>query len=319
MNLVEFWKGTREELQVIKKASSEGRKLTKKEEENRRKAAFATQRRILLRRILAVGGATVAGSTGIAVNTFIRAADQEALTVDVNKEAAYQSYVDSFASVAKGDQEAEEILKFFLERKKRGKLSGRNILADEPGTTGTNFYTVIVDPVKDRQAFAEMPGVAEFKQNVSPSFLLLKSIPISSVWKGVLLGHEAYHVYQWLNNIEQKRQDGFLKGEQEAYEMEFRLLDRASKGRFRQVLRQQAPLVRQDSYRGRLSSDDERLFHSVFPPVLSEEEMSFRIPAYLIALNFSVAEMRSSSGSQATENKLKYIRSIFQGNIPLLR
>ncbi|MCL5018999.1 MAG: hypothetical protein M1426_00775, partial [Patescibacteria group bacterium] len=69
----------------------------------------------------------------------------------------------------------------------------------------------------------------------------------------------------------------------------------------------------------RLSSDDERIFQSIFPPVMSEEEITLRIPAYLVALNFTVAEMRSENPLQATQEKVKYLDKVFKGEIPLMR
>lgn len=317
MNLLEIWRGTPKELDAISKAQNLLESKRKVPERTRKEildAGHSAQRRILLKRIGVGGGIVVSGGLGYVISRILETSDVASITA--NKEAAYRSYIESFATLAQGDEEAEKILSFFIERRKRGKLVGNNILADEPGVSGQNFYTVMVDPVKDHEVSRNMRGASEFKQNLNPPSLLLRTSPMTSIWRGALIGHEALHVYQWLNGIEQQRGDGFFRGEQEAYDLEFRLLDRATGGRFKQILRQQAPSVAQNSYRGKLSSDDERAFQALFPSVQNEDEIALRIPAYIVALNFTVAEMRSAN---PTDEKIKYLRQVFGGSIPLLR
>lgn len=320
MNLLEIWRGTPQELKAIARAENlDDRKISPKEKKKRHDEAFSAQRRILLKKIFLATGFTGVGSAVIVAAKAIADGQERADILEADKESAYQSYIESFSEVAKGDTEAEAVLMFLKERRRRGKLVGDKIYADEPGVAGVNFYTVMVDPVRDSKFSQNMGGAGVFRNDDNPQSLLLRTSSMSSVWKGVLLGHEGLHVYQWLNNIEQRRPDGFYRGEQEAYDLEFRLLDRTTEGRFKQALMQQAPSVAQNSYRGRLSSEDERIFQSLFPPAQSEEEMAFRIPAYIVALNFTLAERRSDSISQATDAKIKYMQQLFNGSIPLMR
>lgn len=313
MRITEIWTGTATEQQTLEtsQSSREKPKLSKQDKVTIQ-AARNISRRIFLRRVGAVAGSTAIAGVGFLAYEALKETEPDT-------EKAYNSYLQSFELIAQEDEQATELLRFFKERRKKAKLVKGAIISEEPGDPNKNFYTVIVDPVRNRREYLGMQGVAEYKYTETPTILILKDVPMTPIWKGALLAHESLHVFQWLNGIERARPDGFLSGEQEAYDLEFRLLDRATDGRFKMALRQQAPSVEKDKYRGRLSGNDLNAFESIFSPPLSKDEVDLRIPAYFVALNFTVAEMRSNSQAEAAEKKIDYIRRVLSGEIPMLR
>lgn len=284
-------------------------------------AAEVLTRRLFLRRVLVSGGATAAlvatGGLGylIASQDRIRTTPTE---TPEGYEETYLEYLSAFESVVGVDEEANRLLGFFKERRRRGYLKGNVVFADEEGNTAINFYTAIASPARNPEAINSMQGFAQYDHKASPTRLLLKRVSIDRVWAGVMLAHEALHVYQWLTGFEPSRPDGFMLGEQEAYELELRLLNNQTGSRFREVLQKRAQGVETDKYRGRLSADDLREIASLFTPPKSRDEEDARIPVYIIGLNYVVAESRAQTPEEAKQLKTDYIRSVFEGKIPLL-
>lgn len=276
------------------------------------RAEGITRRLFLRKAAVLIGGSVVLAGTGKLAFDLVFGESPEVY------EETYTEYLNAFESVVVDDVEAKEILNFFKERRKRGYLKGNIILSDEEADADINFYTVIADPNKNREAFNNFQGVAEFNNQDTPTRLMLKKIPIDNVWAGAILAHEAFHVYQWLSGIEPNRADGFMLGEQEAYEFEIRLLDRQTSGKLKEIAKRRAVNVADNSYRGRLSPDDLKEFSSLFNPAKSLDEEGARVPIYIIALNYAVAESRAQTPEEAKKLKTEYIRDIFEGRIPLL-
>lgn len=312
MPIIEIWTGTKLEKEILEAAKRVQRKEKKsKQDKTLLQNAHKISRRILLRRAGSTAALAALGGAGVFTYEALRRTQPET-------EKAYDSYLQSFEFISQGDKKATDILRFFKERRKRGKITAGKIIADEPGDI-KNFYTVVIDPVRNRGEYINMKGAAEYRHAENPTILVLKDVPMTTIWKGVLLAHESYHIYQWLNGIEQSRPDGFLRGEQEAYDFEFDLLDKLTDGHFKAALRQQASLIEENKYRGRLSSNDLALFESLFPAPLSQDEVDLRIPTYLIALNFAAAEMRSKTPEETISKKMEYIDAVMSGQIPLLK
>lgn len=278
-------------------------------------------RRLFLRRVLVGGGVAAAlaatGELGYLIASHDRTRTTPAETPE-GYEETYLEYVSAFESVVGEDEEANRILGFFKERRKRGYLKGRAVLADEEGNTAINFYTAIVDPARNPESFNSMQGFAQYDNTAGLTLLLLKRVPTDRVWAGVILAHEALHVYQWLTGSEPSRPGGFMLGEQEAYELELRLLNTQTDGRLKEVLQRRAEDVEPDKYRGRLSSDDLREIASLFTSPKSRDEEDARISVYIIGLNYAVAESRAQNPEEVKRLKTDYIRSVFEGKIPLL-
>lgn len=309
--MLEIFTGTREEkasektIYTLQKKS----RLSRRDKEALSNAQRVTRRLFIRRIILAGGGLVVAGVGALSI--------PECAKEDFD-EAVYNKYLQGFESLVGNDIEANGLLKFFKERRKMGIIKDNLPLSRESLDPQIHFYTAIVDPRRHRVVFDAMLGFAQYKFSQSPTYLLLKKVPIDDIWAGALLAHESLHIYQWLSGIEKSRPDGFMIGEQEAYDLEFRLLDNATGGRFKEVLLQRVQDVREGAYRGRLSSQDLDSLSGLFNKPLSQDEEGLRMPAYIVALNFTVAEMRASSKEEAKRAKVGYIRSVFEGRIPLL-
>lgn len=307
----EIWKPrhVRQAEQTVNRLKAK-QKLTSADNKSLSNARLVT-RRWFLQRAVAVGAVTVAAGAGIVI-----------VVKELGKEPVYEEtylhYLNSFESVAKDDEEATKLLNFFKERRKRGILRGDMVIADEPGQGGLNFWTVIVDPVRHKKVYDSMEGFSKYVQNETPTRLLLQNIPVSSLWSGVLLAHESVHIYQWFNRIEQSRPNGFIQGEQEAYELELRLIDKATGGRFKQVLLEQAKFIEPDKNRGMLSSDDYDRLSSLFSASASREEDGLRIPAFTIAINFAAEELRSTSPQAVKQAQMRYLDAVYSGRIPIM-
>lgn len=283
--------------------------------------AQVLSRRLFIRRISVGLGSTITltgiGALGYLLTTQDHNRPQPKESPE-SYEETYIEYLSAFESVVGEDQEAKSVLAFVKERRRRGYLRGDGVFADESGNTATNFYTAIVDPIRHRQIFNNMQGFAEFNHRVVPTRLLLKRVPIDRTWAGVVLAHEGFHAYQWLSGIEPSRPDGFILGEQEAFELEIRLLNNQTSGKLKEVVQRRTSDVEPGKYRSRLSSDDMAEISSLFSPAKSQDEEGIRIPVYIIALNYAVAESRVQNQDEAKKLKTEYIRSVFEGRIPIL-
>lgn len=309
--MLEIFTGTKEEKTAIKTISRLHIKsrLTRRDEEALRDAKRIT-RRLFIRRIVVTGGGLVVASLG--------ALSLPECAKEDSDEAVYNKYLQGFESLVDNDIEANKLLNFFKNRRKLGTIKYNLPIPQEPLDPQIHFYTAIVDPRRDKMVFDTLAGFAQYEHRSLSTYLLLKKVPIDGVWAGALLVHESLHIYQWLSGIEQSRHDGFMIGEQEAYDLEFRLLDNATVGKFKEILIQRAQDVRDGAYRGRLSSQDFYSLSSLFNKPLSQDEEGLRRAAYIVALNFTIAEMRASSKEEAKRAKVGYIRSVFEGRIPLL-
>ena len=301
--------------------------LNHKDQEDLKVAQGLSRRLFLKQGSLVVGGTAGVGTGGFGLLKFLfpdgiptSSASLAGSTIspDNDDEAVYERYLNAFEAVAAGDNEASKILGFFKARRRKGYLSGDLVIADESGEAGTNFYTAIVHPIRNRQVFQRMQGFAQYNSNTLPQRLLLRDVPVTSLFAGVMAAHEGLHVYQDLMGIERSRPDGFMLGEQEAYELEFRLLNKATGGRFKEVLRQQVPNIEANKYRGKLSDEDYMRIAGLFEPYLSQDEEGIRIPIYILALNFEAAQMRATSPEEAKQSQVNYMRDVFSGQIPLL-
>lgn len=316
--MLEWFLGTKEERQAD---ATIGRLSRKKTAPTEKEQAMLVEARILSRRLFTkrlaggIAGISVVGSVSTALWKLYEN-EQKATEQALDRTLKY--YMEGFRSLSVGDIEAEKIYEFVQRKSKKATIAGRQILAGEDGSVD-DIYIGVVDPKLHPRAYSEMPGFAYFKYDRIPTYLLFKNVPITQVWAGAVAGHESLHAYQWLNRVEQQRENGFLLGEVDAYDLEFRLLDQFTKGEFSKALREQATAIRKDGYRGRLSSEDESRFNSLFPKPLSQEEgLSLRGAAFLVAINFAAVDLRASNPAEALTEKANYIKSVFDGSIPML-
>lgn len=269
-----------------------------------------SRRQLLEMTVLALGG-TVLTATGV-----YKLVDN--LTKEDDKETTYSMYLSSFESIARGDEEAENLLDFFKKRRKKGIVRNENFFKLEEGDPEIDFYTAIIKP--NEKVYGErLGGFAEFKQTLTPPVLFLKDVAIDPLFAGITMIHEARHVYQWLTGIEQNRTNGFVWGELEARETEIRLLDKATKGRFSQILEEQAKTIEKGKYRAMLSREDLEKISALFSPPKSIEEDYMRYTLYVIALNLVRYKSQSASVDEANRERLKYIQGIYTGETKIFR
>lgn len=314
--LREIWSGTPEEQQAaltIRKFGT-GRHLSSTQEHALQQARVVRGR--LGRRRFLIEGGGVISAAGLALAGIREVAKEEA---DNPHEEVYLRYLQAFEAVSQGDEEAIELLRFFKERRKQGVYKGHgNVVAGEEGNPTRNFYTGIVPADESLVGRGNLPGFSAYFNQSHPTYLLLINVPVDPLFAGVILAHEAKHVYQWLNGIEQARPNGFFLGEQEAFETEFRLLDRNTGGKFSNVLKEQSQSIPEGKYRALLSTENMQAISEVFPPPLSEREWRARIPDYVIALNFTAMSLRAPSPEQAKQQQVDYIKGIFDGSVKLI-
>ena len=269
-------------------------------------------RRLFLRRTITLTAGGAATAVGL-VTAFDSSQERE------TDEDVYNYYLSNFNALIGDDPFAREVYDFFVERRRSGKLVNGIVVAQEDGIVGENFYTVIVDPKKDSDSFKSLRSIAQYDHNSSPEKLSIVKYPIDPVWAGALLGHEAIHVYQDLKGIEEKRPSGFYLGEVDAHEFEFDLLNNATGGSFREVVRAEAKEIQSGNLRARLSEKNLYNLSQLFGPARSDLEDGIRIPAYLIALNFSAIDSEYPSHEERMSLKADYIEGIHTGRYPIMR
>lgn len=324
MNIKEVLSGTASERQVldaaeqIRNRASDGSKLSKKQMATLEDASQIS-RRVFLRRAGVAGLAAAAGSITLAGILTIETSKGEP---DPAFEGEYNRYLRGFEEVAKDDPQAKEYLRFFKERRRQGRFVKGKVVAVEPGNSRENFYTAVVDPDRDRDDFRNLPGFSVYRNDTNPTALFLKNVPITSVFAGTLLVHESTHVYQWLNGIEQERPNGFILGEIDAYDLEFRILDRVSDGRFRQALSEVAEGFdlfddsgNRDFVIGGLGPEEFRHIDGVFEGSIGDDETELRMGAYIIGANFASIEDNSQTLEKEIEEKIKFTELLMSGGL----
>ncbi len=316
MKIGEIFAGTpAEKAATATIATLSNRSTLSKKSQNELSQAKQLRSGLTRRRLIASG---VGGGLAVSTAALIASGALRMLNPDHETpgESTYSFYLNAYEEVVQGDEEAERMLDFFKQKRRKGYLRGDQIIADEKGEKG-DFYTVIVD-LNNKKAMDSMKGFAQFKQKDTPPSLMLKPARLDKKWAGVLLAHESVHVYQWLNGIEQSRPNGFLEGEVDAYDLEFRLLDKITNNKLKQVLREQATQIEKGKIRGRLSSEDMKRLSELLPPIKSPEEYSLALPALTIAFNFAVAELQYQSPIEIKKAKIDYIEGVFSGKFPII-
>lgn len=310
MRLTEIWTGTKSEQKAIQRGESlQGRGKLSRDENQVILGAKGAQRRILLRRLgIQAAALVVLAAGGILYATQRKTADQESERTD---EEAYNFYVQSLEMLARNDQQASEILRFFKERRKRAIVKGETFYADEEGESKINFYTVIVDPKRHLQADRELKGFAEYRTRESPTVLILRNHKMTSVWAGALLANEALLVYRYLNGIENNSRFSQIESDQEAYDLEFRLLNKATDGKLQEVFTDLSQSIPPGNFKTQLSEAERLELSALFPPALSEFETDLRETDLLIGLNFRIAETRLGTELETKQWKIDYLNFLY--------
>lgn len=320
MNLKEAVKGTPAEIEALDIAT----RIRQKNPIKFTTAQAATltnadqiSRRIFLRRA-GVTGVGIALAVSVPAAVFLRnGLESES---DPALEEKYLVYLKGFEAAAEGDPEATEYLEFFKERRKKGKYQDGYVISLESGEPGDNFYTAVI-PGKDLKDVEQIPGFSIFRNNTEVPQLFLKDVPITQMWAGALLAHESVHVFQWLNGIEQERENGFIQGEVDAYQLEFGILNRLTEGQLNERFLEVASrfdLVDDHGnagYMAGINPADFDYIDSIFPEAFGQDEMKLRMGAYIIGANFAFIESDSSSPDEELYRKMVFTDMLMSGEI----
>lgn len=315
--MFEFFTGTTEEHNAQRRIytlipKQESRKLNPREERTLTEARNI-RRRLVRRRIVVAGGGLVATAVLVPQAWNLLSRDPD--------ESVYQDYLSSFAQLASGDEEATNVLAFVRERRRKGKIENGLFKTLDTGNPTENFYTAIVDSRQTLFGYNAIEGFSSYRHSSTPTVLFLKRAPITPIWAGAIFGHEGLHAYQWLMGIEYNRPDGFMAGEQEAYDLEFRLLNNASSGRFRQAVEEMIASANPPSegYIIRIHPPTLTRLNGVFGNPRGIDEDAVRYGGYLTALNYALIDHRQGNSLMAKSEKIEYIRGVFERRIPFLR
>jgi len=223
-----------------------------------------------------------------------------------------------------------ELLTFFRTRVKVGYISieDQMLYAEDDyrpyvlGQRDNTLSHVLVLPT----TFAERRFIHEYDRiNFQYSHGRIVVPPLdtfTSIWMGIRLAHELKHARDEFYGIEEYDDGGNVSireyglGELRANNLEMRLIDRATNGRFAQELqRLDIQLPSPDS-----GFPDRTCFigtielfsplDSLFPPALSQAESRARGGAYTLAVNFLIVE-RLGLG---LEGRLAVHRSVFESS-----
>lgn len=309
MNMKEFFSGGRtvKEARFVINELKKRRSLSKNNTTRLEKAEKITRRHFL--KITSVALGVVAGA-GFGVWKL-----QEFLENQENDEDIRNSYVEAFRKIAKGDPHGEELINFYDRAARRAHYRGENIISDEEGTRGKNFWVAVVNQ-DTRLPSSQVYGVSKYDS--TQDILTIKRIGLSEIWKGALFAHEVSHAYDDLVLQEKKTQEAFDLGEVKAYDFELDLLDRTTGGLFKDHLKQQAGTIPKGKIRGMLSAQNFAAFDALFPKAINQEEVNLRTVVYTVGINFAAIESRYNTPEEITKEKMKYFRSVYEGSIPIL-
>lgn len=214
------------------------------------------------------------------------------------KSETISEYEDAFRNVAKGDEEAEKVFDFYTSNR-FDEATGEGVLRVE--LSDQEVYQGVVS------------GSSYYKNNV----LHINPMDSTDLWKGVLYAHEVKHAYDDINGFEGPTDYDFYLGEVNAYEMEFRLLDNATNGKFNEILEKETKNIPNDSYRVGISEESLIGFREIFPPPKSEDEVSIRIASFVVAQNFAEIDSRFDNKDLAEIEKVNYLKAVANGMVPL--
>lgn len=320
MNFKEVITGTAQEIDMLDAASRvRQRHPTKFTTAQAATLTNADQisRRIFLRR-LGVAGAGVALAASVPAGILIKNGMES--ESDPALESKYLVYLRGFEEVVEGDPQASEYLEFFKSRRKQGQYQNGSVISLESGDSAQNFYTAVI-PEENLKDVDHIPGFSIFRTSTEPTQLFLKDVPITQTWAGILLAHESVHVHQWLNGIEQEREDGFIEGEVDAYQLELGILNRLTQGQLNERFLEVASrfdLVDDEGntgYMAGINPEDFDYIDSIFPKALGKEENVLRMGVYIIGANFAFIESDSGSHEEEFYRKMVFTDMLMKGEI----
>ncbi len=300
------------------------------------------QRRLLLKRMGFTGGLIATGGLGALAYACSRPRAETSLPLDIPTimplptvispsqnfsseterlyelgEKTYMHYADGFEQIAKFDEESATNLAFMKERRRRGILlpKGNSLvpIMDAGFDPELNFSTAILAPEYSGFLAGQEDAFASNLTDGRTVVVMLRDTPVSTIWAGLVLDHEVFHVKQAFQergrpvelpipSAKEKR----ARAELDAYTHELRMINKLTSGEFDIAIAKMAGQIRESmplDVDGNLLAGTEKFFG----PALGELEMKNRKVVYVVALNFKIAELRISDTDQIKRKKLDFI------------
>lgn len=304
MNFKELWTGTKEErrarVDVVHLSHKQTHKsLTAKEEEILHDQGLVT-RRWFLRRTAIMG---VSAATIFAVPAGYFAWRE--LTREEDDIDTYQRYRDGLISLSRGEEEVGELLELLSDRARLGRREGLSLVVPYGFNKKHEVLVVVVSRNRNRSEFISSYKFAHAYASDNTLALEMLKVPITPVWAGALLAHELVRIRSYL----EPGWDWF-EIERKGFELEFRLLNKATGGRFNEII---ASIAKgQEGWMLELDKNQIKNINSVFEPSRSQIEAKQRELDCLFAVNFAIAgERASASGQDANALKIDYLKTRF--------
>ncbi len=217
----------------------------------------------------------------------------------------YGWYEQVLADAVGGDAHGEMLAAFFREHAFFSRLIGR-------GVTQSAFEGATHPWVDDSLAFEVTPASIEDRarnglrvnspwewQTMRNELFVPHQGTFTNLWAGVVFAHELSHAHDSVSGTEPRGLPAddprFLDGEIRAYEMEFRLLDLRTGGRWRsfveEVLERRAGVAGADEW-PMPHRDDLRTLDAIPTASLSRDEEDIRGGALTVSMNFLLNERR---------------------------
>lgn len=228
-------------------------------------------------------------------------------------EKAKNKFGELLKNISNGDEEANEIYKFYLANSVFVDAESKEFHPHKPipaEYSSPLAFKIFPSDMHVRRTLG-LRGVNHWMYDHLTKIL---TVPIRSewefteIWAGAIFFHELRHAYDMLTGLEEMsatNSDVWLEGEVRAYSLEIRLLDKATNGKFIEIL---DAAVSRGSNRGWLncSRETRKELDGLFPPQKSPAEKSLRLPTYIIALNFRAVE----SGKLEGKTRLEFLRDL---------
>ncbi len=306
--MIEFVFGSEDEQKKLRSAQTAARKTNpKKRDLEAIEAGSKISRRLMLRRTgLGLGLAALAAGAPLAYQYFSQP--------ESNQEAI-DRLTEDFRSLAALDEEADRLFNFFLERRRVATLRNGELVTQEKIDPVREFALTVVDPRTKLIGENGVAGVASFSSTSNPPRMTIKNVQMNPIIGGTLLAHETLHAYQWLSGFERTRRDGYILGEHDAYTLEFRLMDRATDGRFNELLTQVSSEIPPGNIAVGFPKTQRPMLNKLFGIPLSDTEDSMREVASILALDYKIFER--DYGQNAQFHQVELIRSLFNGSVKL--
>lgn len=147
--------------------------------------------------------------------------------------------------------------------------------------------------------------------------MMLASIDFKEPWFSAFFLHEMYHVKKFREGAQSSKKDQYgtdlwISEEVEAHELEAKVLDSATKGKFlgavNAIVEKRKDYTDVNLVPSSLTLEELNGLDGLFPPC-SKDEISFRVSQYIFTVGFSWLEKRFS-GAELQKKKTDYYRFI---------